>query len=205
PTPGSSKRPFSPEKASFSGKVPSWLSIMKTYLLQDLEAKEGAWKPAWEGAVESLVSLEASYRFQDSRKSLPTGSRPNAIHAWVKNARKDHLPVSENESKTFGNAVLDWWNALQPEWRALDQEALVDVAERCWLREVEGQWGKLRCPGINGFSSVLACLRWWLDLEIRGDGEMLAEWEVMLEDVVWVMDCLARQEEEPPTKKHRPA
>ncbi|THV05339.1 hypothetical protein K435DRAFT_790165, partial [Dendrothele bispora CBS 962.96] len=96
PTPGSSKRPFSPEKASFSSKVPSWLSTMKTYLLQDLEAKEGAWKPAWEGAVESLVSLEASYRFQDSRKSLPTGSRPNAIHAWVKNARKDHLPRVKN-------------------------------------------------------------------------------------------------------------
>ncbi|THU80791.1 hypothetical protein K435DRAFT_563900, partial [Dendrothele bispora CBS 962.96] len=201
---GSNKRPFSPEKASFSGKPPSWLKTMKSYLTQDLDGKEGAWKALWEGAVESLVSLEASYHFQDSRKSLPTSNRPGAIQAWVKNARKDRLPVTENDPMTFGNAVLDWWNSLQPDWRGLDQEGMVDILERAWLKEVEGQWGKLRCPGINGLSSIMACLRWWLDLNLQsGKGMPGDEWHVMLEDVVWVMDCLAQQEEEPPTKKHR--
>ncbi|THU87065.1 hypothetical protein K435DRAFT_586568, partial [Dendrothele bispora CBS 962.96] len=156
----------------------------------------------WENAIDSLVTLEAAFKFKDSRKSISTTSRPDAVGAWIKSARKDSLPkeIKGTEPMTFGNAVLEWWNAAQPEWRGLMEE---DLTEGGWPREVRGQWGKLRCPGVNGMYSIIACMRWWGMLSCQAEKTPSNLWKMALEDMVWVMDTMAAGEEEPPTKKPR--
>ncbi|KAK7438104.1 hypothetical protein VKT23_018270 [Stygiomarasmius scandens] len=156
----------------------------------------------WEDAVESLVSLEASFDFKDLKKTLPTTNRPTVIQAWVKNARRDHLPVLEDDASTFISVVLKWWNSLQPDWRTLDRD---DLSEGGWIKEVKGHWGKIRCPGINGLYSVLACLRWVAVLEMSEKGMTSDEWKMLLEDVVWVMDSISEAEGQPESKKARTA
>ncbi|THU81170.1 hypothetical protein K435DRAFT_694121 [Dendrothele bispora CBS 962.96] len=170
---------------------------MKEYLVEDLESY-----PEWMDAIESLVSLEASFKFNDFKKILPTTKRPVAVPVWVKNARKESCPKKVGAVETFRNEVLVWWNTMQPDWRILDKDDL-DTGE--WVKEVKGQWGKLRCPGINGLYSVMACLRWWAVSEIGQEGRLSEQWTRLLQDVVWVMDAIAGEEEQPPTKKSRPS
>ncbi|THU99823.1 hypothetical protein K435DRAFT_658240 [Dendrothele bispora CBS 962.96] len=170
---------------------------MKEYLAEDLDSY-----PEWMDAIESLVSLEASFKFVDFKKILPTTKRPVAVPVWVKNARKESCPKKVGALENFRNEVLVWWNTMQPDWRILEKDAL-DKGE--WVKEVKGQWAKLKCPGINGLYSVMACLRWWAVSEIGQDGQLSEQWQRLLGDVVWVMDAIAGAEEQPPTKKSRPA
>ncbi|THU85853.1 hypothetical protein K435DRAFT_684789 [Dendrothele bispora CBS 962.96] len=170
---------------------------MKEYLSNDLESY-----PEWLDAIESLVSLEAAFKFTDFKKILPTTKRPVAVPVWVKNARKEPLPKKVGDSVTFSNEVLIWWNTMQPEWRVLEQGAL-DKGD--WVKEVKGPWGKLKCPGINGLYSMMACLRWWAVKEISEGGKLSEKWKGLLGDLVWVMDSIAADEEQPPTKKSRPS
>ncbi|THV03258.1 hypothetical protein K435DRAFT_651832, partial [Dendrothele bispora CBS 962.96] len=86
----------------------------------------------------------------------------------------------------FSNKVLIWWNTMQPEWRVLEQGALD-----------KGEWGQLKCPGINGLYSMMACLRWWAVREISEGGKLSEKWKGLLGDFVWVMDSIAADEEQP--------
>ncbi|THU87696.1 hypothetical protein K435DRAFT_867022 [Dendrothele bispora CBS 962.96] len=62
-----SKRPLATERVTYTGELPTWAMSMKEYLIEDLESY-----PEWMDAIESLVSLEASFKFNDFKKILPT-------------------------------------------------------------------------------------------------------------------------------------
>ncbi|THU89155.1 hypothetical protein K435DRAFT_561964, partial [Dendrothele bispora CBS 962.96] len=96
----------------------------------------------------------------------------------------------------FSAQLVTWWNQLMPDWRRLE-EGSAELEERRWKREVEGGWGDLVMPGNNGLYSILACMRWWLKMEVdpeEGEEELYltakagVQWKGMLEEVVWVMD-----------------
>ncbi|THU82080.1 hypothetical protein K435DRAFT_591537, partial [Dendrothele bispora CBS 962.96] len=154
----------------------------------------------WQDAVNALVALEASYGFKSPLKSLKTGSRPSAIQHWVSRGRAEALPAPLHPLtfKEFSAQLVTWWNQLMPDWRRLE-EGSAELEERRWKREVEGEWGDLVMPGNNGLYSILACMRWWLKMEVdpqEGEDELYLTakagvgWKRMLEEVVWVMDMM---------------
>ncbi|KAJ7463596.1 hypothetical protein FB451DRAFT_1042746 [Mycena latifolia] len=120
--------------------------------------------------------LEQSTGFVTKPKAHPTTHCPKQIGIWVKNAR---VGVPELSVDTFSAQWWDWWRVLNPEWRKRDG-ALV--------KEGEGSWDVLRCPGQNGFLNILICLKWWhaaLDEETE-------DWKAAIADVKWVLKGMVR-------------
>ncbi|KIJ14163.1 hypothetical protein PAXINDRAFT_79801 [Paxillus involutus ATCC 200175] len=50
-----------------------------------------------------------------------------------------------------------WWSTLQPKWRVLP----LQPGTLHTIHEVAGDWTTLDKPGLNGFLSILAALKWW--------------------------------------------
>ncbi|THU94075.1 hypothetical protein K435DRAFT_860897 [Dendrothele bispora CBS 962.96] len=97
--------------------------------------------------------------------------------------------------KVFCDRVLD----LERRW-------FEEIKKGKWTREVKGDWGRFRTPEVNGFYTVLACMRWWLVLEQKKDldsDRASWNWKTVLSDIVWVIKTLAGKEpsEEPVSKK----
>ncbi|KAJ6493094.1 hypothetical protein C8R45DRAFT_788926, partial [Mycena sanguinolenta] len=140
----------------------------KSMLLDGVEGNK------WAALVELWFKLEEQSGFVSQTKSHPTALRPKEVGAWVKRARKGTPLVS---AATFPSAWRAWWVAINPAWRRSEGEL---------VREARGDFKVLKCPGPNGFLSVIACLKWWrvaLSTE-----ESAAEWKDAVGDVMWVLE-----------------
>jgi hypothetical protein len=85
--------------------------------------------------------------------------------------------------------VVLWWWTINPAWR----KEGVDKAEGFavhGLKTLSGGDLESLPSGLNGLTSVLACLAWWY--RVAGVAEGTPEWRKLVEDVVWVL-----------TEKHR--
>ncbi|THU83047.1 hypothetical protein K435DRAFT_690306 [Dendrothele bispora CBS 962.96] len=171
---------------------------MVTYLMADVKGKD------WRQAVEALVELETAYSFKSSTKSLNNTMRPPAVQHWVSRGRKEAFPsiLAGEKANSFHQNIVTWWNELMP-----DCEVLAQVE---WGETVEGTWGTIRNPGINGLYSSLACMKWLLQLH-HGEDKMdsskaLSQWTLLLDDIVWVIDQLksAESDDEPPVRIAHP-
>ncbi|THU88879.1 hypothetical protein K435DRAFT_569061, partial [Dendrothele bispora CBS 962.96] len=177
---------------------------MVAYLMADVKGKD------WMQAVEALVELETAYSFKSSTKSLNNTMRPPAVQHWVSRGRKEAFPsiLAGEKADSFHQSIVTWWNELMPDWRKLEagSEGLAEVE---WGETVEGTWGTIRNPGINGLYSILACMKWLLQLHHGADnmdsGKAPSQWTLLLDDMVWVIDQLkfAESDGEPPAKKPR--
>ncbi|THU78433.1 hypothetical protein K435DRAFT_700022 [Dendrothele bispora CBS 962.96] len=177
---------------------------MEAYLMADVKGKD------WRQAVDSLLELETAYSFKSSTKSLKNTKRPQAVQHWVSRGRKEAFPsiLAGEKADSFHQSIAAWWNDLMPEWRKLEpgSEALAQVD---WGETVEGPWGTIRNPGINGLYSILACMKWLLQLhhgEHKMDsGKAPSQWTLLLDDIVWVIDQLkaAESDDEHTAKKPR--
>jgi hypothetical protein len=197
--------------------LPPWARNMEAYL------RSGVSGVLWSDAVSALVVMEWKAGFTKGTKSLPTTHRPEVIASWIKYGREPLLPQLiqfdysapdfENRLQGYIDSVVFWWNALQPEWRKIEG-TVDDLAHECWEREVKGEWGNLRCYGVNGFWSVFALLKWWLMLEQKaeknssGFGDVDCNlsstyWAQIVEDVVWVVNSIAEDELDKDAKKRR--
>ncbi|KAJ7840612.1 hypothetical protein B0H14DRAFT_2360567 [Mycena olivaceomarginata] len=130
----------------------------------------------WKDVVGLWWKLEESTGFESSTKTLPTSGRPKEVAMWVRNARKgipDVLPQS------FSDQWWQWWTRINPEWRVVDG-ALV--------KEGDGDWEELRCPGQNGLLNVLACLKWWRNAL----GRETEDWLDAVRDVAWALSQMQR-------------
>ncbi|KAJ7030750.1 hypothetical protein C8F04DRAFT_906787, partial [Mycena alexandri] len=132
---------------------------------------EGGLGAQWEGLVDAWWALEASTKFVSKTKSHPTTSRPREVGLWVKSARKGTPQVIP---ESFGEGWWVWWRGINPKWRVSNGEL---------LREGDGSWDVLRCPGQNGFLNVVVCLRWWR----LAAGTEPRDWIRAVEDVKWVL------------------
>ncbi|THU80796.1 hypothetical protein K435DRAFT_694942 [Dendrothele bispora CBS 962.96] len=176
---------------------------MEEYLLPDIDSS------LWKDAVEALVSLESTYGFETSSKCLSKIERPLGVENWLKSKRRKACPapIDKMDANDMQFDTIIWWNSLQPTWRTLSLEG-PEIGQGKWTREVKGDWGRLITPGVNGFYTVLACMRWWLVLEQKKDldsNRASWNWKTVLSDIVWVIKTLAGKEpgEEPVSKKAR--
>ena len=120
--------------------------------------------------------------------TLPTPNRPPEVGQWIAKARSANLPDYEKGGRTFSmlvDSIFAWWSALQPSWRSFERGTV--------SRQVQGSWGSLRYPRINGLLSIVVLVYWWsriLDEKEPEDG-VRADYDFFADDVAWVLSNLS--------------
>ena len=149
---------------------PKWLTKNFAFLMNQ------AFRPKWNRLVGLWVTLEEFYlECNEKAKSLLTKSRPKQIAFWIKCARWPSYEIESSELDKLVRQFWEWWMAINPSWRAIDSEHHLQIGG-------EGTWEELCCPGVNGFLSVLACLKWW-----KLASSETGEWEHAVNEVTWVI------------------
>ncbi|KAJ7358299.1 hypothetical protein DFH08DRAFT_655081, partial [Mycena albidolilacea] len=142
----------------------------------------------WKSAVSAWLTLEHASAFRTSGGALSATQRPGAVSWWVQRRRStSRIPAgldSEDEREDFYEGVVLWWWTINPAWR----KEGVDKAEGFavhGLKTLSGGDLESLPSGLNGLTSVLACLAWWY--RVAGVAEGTPEWRKLVEDVVWVL------------------
>ncbi|KAF8144423.1 hypothetical protein K438DRAFT_1631811 [Mycena galopus ATCC 62051] len=129
----------------------------------------------WEELVAVWWALEGLFGFATSHwtKCHVTTNCPKAVGIWVKNARKGTPNVGSAEQ--MEREWWAWWRAINPAWRLKDGDV---------VRDGDGSFDVMRCPGQNGFLSVIVRLKWWHgSMEVPSD-----TWNHAIGDVKWVLE-----------------
>ncbi|KAJ7672124.1 hypothetical protein B0H14DRAFT_2424191 [Mycena olivaceomarginata] len=144
--------------------------------------------PAWTAVVDAWCALERATGLQVPGKALPARGRPDAMSWWVQRARNDRrIPAGlddEDQRDAFYDKAVSWWIAVNPAWRhegTLPSAGLNKKAEEIWMPLP---------AGLNGLTSVVACLWWWY--QVAGVVEGTPVWKKMADDVEWVLIEKAR-------------
>ncbi|KAF8178776.1 hypothetical protein K438DRAFT_1604498 [Mycena galopus ATCC 62051] len=188
-------------------------------VLQHLQAEIEL--PVWVAAVEAWRALEEVTGFE-AGKALPSGGRPDAVGWWVQRARNDRRmpcqlgdPDKEDDHEDFYEQVVGWWVAINPAWRKEGLKAITEFEAHGLKQNAQGNLSALY-HGLNGITSVIACLWWWYQLAKTPDGALA--WKRLVADVTWVLAEKKRaivakrastsstsSEDEPPAKRTRVA
>ena len=120
--------------------------------------------------------------------SLPTAKRPAEITQWSSRARPATLPDYGKGKRTFADfvdSVFTWWAFIQPSWRTFERGKV--------SREVQGEWGDLHSPRINGLLNVVMLVYWWVRIleEQKPKDSVRADYEFFAKDVAWVFSKLS--------------
>ncbi|KAJ7321909.1 hypothetical protein DFH08DRAFT_613831, partial [Mycena albidolilacea] len=114
--------------------------------------------------------------------------RPDTVSWWVQRGRNtSRIPAglsSDDKRQDFYEGVILWWLAVNPAWRQEGVTKVEDFAAHGLNTRSGGDLESLP-SGLNGLTSVLACLEWWYHL--AGIAEGTPEWRKLVEDVVWVL------------------
>ncbi|KAJ7729885.1 hypothetical protein B0H14DRAFT_2409674 [Mycena olivaceomarginata] len=137
--------------------------------------------PAWGAVVDAWCALERATGLQVPGKALPAHGRPEAVSWWVQRARNDRrIPAGleeEDQRDAFYDKTVNWWIAVNPAWRK-------EGVTRGLKQESGGDLEGLPA-GLNGLTSVVACLWWWYQL--AGVVEGAPRWKKLADDVTWVL------------------
>lgn len=83
-----------------------------------------------------------------------------------------------------------WWQGLQPRWRLLD-----DGTFRQEVPDVGEEWVGLRQGGRGGFFVIVMAFSWLV--EATDDGGIDVGLLKVLDDITWVLRCMAETVEMP--------
>lgn len=109
-----------------------------------------------------------------------TTYRPGAIAFWMGHQRRDFSKTPPiDDAVEYGRQWWQWWTALQPAWRTVNNAGRPEQAGT-------GPWDELEKPGKCGFLLVLLSLLWWR----KAPGAVLEDWQDAVRDVNWVLTCL---------------
>ncbi|KAF8139166.1 hypothetical protein K438DRAFT_1638241 [Mycena galopus ATCC 62051] len=159
--------------------------------------------PAWTAIVQAWYALERATGFQVVGKALPTHGRPKAVQWWVQRARKNcQIPPGlddEDGRENFYLDVMKWWVGVNPGWRKDGLAGAEDFGTHGLKQENGGGLEDLYA-GLNGMTSVVACLWWWYRIANIAEGAPV--WIRMVQDVTWVLnkkirDCGAKRSAPP--------
>ncbi|KAL0564218.1 SERTA domain-containing protein 3 [Marasmius crinis-equi] len=147
----------------------------------------GEQEELWVALTAAYVALEVVRNYKPGK--LDTDGRPAVVGNWIKHARSPRYRPPINVADFRSKFAAWWWN-IAPDWRRTEGEDAV------LLRE-DGDWTVLyeTSTGLNGLSSVMAALAWWLDevqnLPIKTPRERQfrrqeeEEWAEAASDVLW--------------------
>ncbi|KAF8198792.1 hypothetical protein K438DRAFT_1583856 [Mycena galopus ATCC 62051] len=126
--------------------------------------------PGWTAVVEAWCMLKEATGFQVG-KALPATDRPEAVKWW-------------DEREDFYEGVVTWWVRIDPDWRKAGLTAASSFEKEGLKQESQADLDGL-FSGLNGLTSVLACLWWWH--QPAGISEGKPAWRKLLDDVAWVL------------------
>jgi hypothetical protein len=118
--------------------------------------------------------------------------RLEELNTWLKNGRKMNLvpDISDNVA-TFGDAWMQWWSSLQPEWRGDGPNFSHDIPKS------GGGWQELRKGGQNGFYLILLSFCWWPKGVVTSAGKPIqphySMWLDMFRDVKWALQQMVSE------------
>ncbi|KAF7361557.1 hypothetical protein MSAN_01189300 [Mycena sanguinolenta] len=146
---------------------------------------------AWTAVVKAWWALETATGFQTAGKALSSRARPPAVAWWVQRGRKDgRIPLDldddgkQDDREDFYDAMVKWWVDINPAWRKGDKYTATRFQEHRLKQDSEPELDAL-LPGLNGLTSVLACLWWWHRL--AGVVEGTPAWQKLTADLTWVL------------------
>ncbi|KAJ7619489.1 hypothetical protein FB45DRAFT_755361 [Roridomyces roridus] len=143
----------------------------------------------WGELVNEWLALETAAGFEERGPALRAKGRPDAVHWWVHRNRRTKHPFptlldSEDAHDLFYLETVKWWLAVNPDWRKVGVETQTEFLRQGLAKNVDGDLDELY-SGLNGLTSVVACLLWWYRVEKVSEGSEM--WHQMVDDVLWVL------------------
>jgi len=135
----------------------------------------------WAKLVKAWVAFEGGAGYKGPKKLLAT-HRPDAIKAWIGRAQSPSWRPIIPDTSVYESEYMLWWTALQPSWRKNRDGSLI-------FSKVEGDWGVLQRPGLNGMLSVMAGLLFW-GVALRDSGNERKGWNKAVSDCLMVISSL---------------
>ncbi|KAK0458138.1 uncharacterized protein EV420DRAFT_1479892 [Desarmillaria tabescens] len=123
-------------------------------------------------ALETILSKEKS-----SGKLQAPKKRPSVLAVWLDGVRSFSDLLSINDVDQFGDAMVTWWNSIQPNWR--------QNVEGLPQRKYNKTFMCLRKGGQNGIVTVIFGLFWW-----RKNLDDSSQWSALVTDVNDMFDTL---------------
>ena len=142
--------------------------------------------PRFQQVLVHYIRIEANNK-SGAAGTLPTAKRPAEISVWSARARPASLPDFAKGKRTFSDfadSIHVWWGSIQPSWRSFERGKV--------SREIDGDWGILYSPRINGLLNVVILVYWWvriLEEQNPRDG-VRAHYEQFADDFAWVFSNL---------------
>ncbi|KAJ6459356.1 hypothetical protein C8R47DRAFT_994709, partial [Mycena vitilis] len=141
----------------------------------------------FDALLDAWARIEAACRFENPKGvSLPSPSRPEHVHRWIRAARgrrKANLVIEKVAA--YRSEWWEWWGSLQPQWRSKETDG-------SWVigGEYGKDWDSLSYWGENGVLSVVAALYFW-GCCVQDNDHDLEQWECAVNDASWVFEGLA--------------
>ncbi|KDR81130.1 hypothetical protein GALMADRAFT_136178 [Galerina marginata CBS 339.88] len=161
-----------------SADAPKWFSTaLAMFRHEDVGSSE-----RWKAMVDTWATFEAQSGYTEVSR-LKSTKRPTAVAEWIQRARSPTWrPVIKNIDE-YGASFVDWWTALQPDWRLSDDKRTI------LSKHVGGDWAVLSRPGVNGLVSVVAALFYW-GCAVQAANEGQEAWLAAVEDCLTVYEHL---------------
>ncbi|KAK0421916.1 hypothetical protein EV421DRAFT_1723608, partial [Armillaria borealis] len=109
---------------------------------------------------------------------LAPKKQPSVLTTWLDGPHSFDNAFNISDIDHFGNAMVEWWNALQPSWRQSN--------EGLPIPQYTGTFTSLCKGGQNGIITVLFGLFWW-GRNLVGN---TSQWHKMVADVSDMLDAL---------------
>ncbi|KAJ7615466.1 hypothetical protein FB45DRAFT_758020 [Roridomyces roridus] len=144
----------------------------------------------WGALVTEWLTLETATGLMEKGPALPVKAcRPAEVYWWSHRGRRTphrHPTIlkTEDDFDLFYLKTVKWWLAVNPDWRKVGVETQTEFLQQGLAQNVDGDLDELH-SGLNGLTSIVACLLWWYRVEkIPEGGEM---WHKLVDDVSWVL------------------
>ncbi|KAG6809104.1 hypothetical protein H0H92_001590, partial [Tricholoma furcatifolium] len=139
----------------------------------------------WKSLIDQWVNFEGGVKALGSgrRASLPTETRPEEIHFWMKRKRLfTATAVPEVCSPEYAVSFGQWWRDMQPSWRTENMSP-----DEPLTRHVpsDAHWDNLLSGGTNGIFLVIVALAFWARAPDFASTERA--FREAVDDVAWVL------------------
>jgi hypothetical protein len=143
-----------------------------------LQINEPPFGDQWAELLKLWSAFEKKEAFTE-RKKLSPDSRPPCVLEWISRGRPTTWRPVIASIPAFEKSFNAWWSILQPDWRMNDNGSIA-------FSTVDGDWEKLRKPGLNGIHSVVVALFFW-GCKVQGRTTKYSQWASSVEDCILVI------------------
>lgn len=142
--------------------------------------------------VDTFILIERTYGFKSGMEGFTRINRPTIVTKWINNGRwrrkRMYSAMSAAELSVFEKDWWKWWGNIQPSWRKPGDKTEIKTDTNV------DDWRTVVKPGINGWVSVLASLRWWRSSAFGHPEISISQnaYNSASKDVALVMHCLLK-------------